>query len=222
MNFLRSIVDFVILTIGKIHWPSKSYISVSDQAKIKNMLIDNYFVILTYRKNHLSTFFVNLSTFVLTRKWGQWSHALMNIEDKVVFDQDFRLLDINKKLEMTARDRALIEATGAGVHVSPFDKVFDVHAAVLLSPKGMTLEEWRTLVDHTKKQIGKPYDTLFDIADSNRLSCVELVRTILMNLPDYEVRFKNFEDLIKKHKNLSPQMFYDCGDFSIAFEASSR
>lgn len=219
MQALRKIVDFFILGIGKIHWPSRNYIPGSDQQKIRDLLVDNYFVILTYRRNHLSTFFVNLSTFVLTGKWGQWSHALMNVEDKVVFDQDFRLLDINKRLRMTARERTLIEATGEGVHISPFDKVFDVHAAALLAPKGMTLEEWRTLVDHTKEQLGKPYDTLFDIADSRHLSCVELVRTVLMKLPNYSTRFANFEALIQQHKNLSPQMFYDCGDFDVVYEA---
>ncbi len=218
MTAFRKVIDFFISGIGKIHWKSDSYISKHDQDTIREMLVDNYFVILTYRKNHLSTFFVNLSTFILTGKWGSWSHALMNIEDKVVFDQDFRLLNVNTRLHMTARDRTLIEATGAGVHISPFEKVFDVHGAVLLTPKNLTIDEWRTLVDRTKAQLGKPYDTLFDIADAQYLSCVELIRIILMGLPDYHTRFANFEALIQKHKNLTPQMFYECSDFTVKYE----
>jgi hypothetical protein len=39
-----------------------------------------------------------------------------------------------------------------------------------------------------------------------------------MGLPDYEVRFRRFEDLIQKRKNLTPQMFYECDDFEVVFE----
>lgn len=45
----------------------------------------------------------------------------------------------------------------------------------------------------------------------------ELVRLILSNEKDYDKNFSNFEALIKKHKNLSPQMIYDCGDFDIVY-----
>lgn len=215
---IRKLIDWVILGIGKIHWPSSSYISLDTQAKIREMLVNDYYVILTYRRNHLSTFFVNLSHFALTGKWGRWSHALMNTEDSVKLDRDFRLVPFTREIKLTARDRALIEAIGTGTQVTPFEKVFDVHGVALLVPKGMTIEEWRSLVDRMRAQLGKPYDTLFNIADENQLSCVELVRLILRGLPDYDVRFANFEAMIKKRKNLTPTMIYDCEDFEVVFE----
>jgi hypothetical protein len=215
---LLAIWDWIVLSIGKIRWPSKRYISQADQEKIRSMLVDNYFIILTYRRNHLSSFFIGLANFFLTGKWAKWTHALMNLEDSVQNLQDFRIVPLDRKIELTARERVLIESIGQGSVVSPFEKVFDVHAVALLKPKNMTLEDWRSIMDNAKKQLGKPYDTLFNLADDKRLSCVELVRTILMGLPDYEVRFRRFEDLIQKRKNLTPQMFYECDDFEVVFE----
>lgn len=198
----KKIIDWVILFIGKIHWKTNHYIPPSDLTAIKELLVNDYFVILTYRKNHLSTFFVNLSNWCLTSKWGRWSHALMNLEDDVKTDDDFRL----------------VEATGAGTHYTPFDKIFDVQGVALLKPKCMTLDEWRSVMDTAKAQLGKPYDTLFDIANDNALSCVELVRRILQDVPGYEYKFAKFENMISTYDNLSPQMFYDCGDFEVVFE----
>ncbi len=202
-SFFYAIADRVIKTIGKIHWPAGTTISAEDHTRIKERLKSDYFIILTYRRNHLSSFFVCLANFVLTGRWGKWTHALMNLEDEVKDDDDFRL----------------IEATGNGTHFSPFDKVFDVHGVALLKPKSMSIEEWTGLLDRAKAQLGKPYDSLFDLKSDMALSCVELVRTVLMAQPNYATDFANFEALLAKSKNLSPQMFYDCGDFEVIYEA---
>ncbi len=201
----------IVNGLGKIHWSTKTHISYEDQEKIRDMLVGNYFVILSHRKNHLSTYMVCLANFVLTFKWGYWSHALMNLEDKVADKSDFRIVGMT--------DRALIESTGNGVHYTPFDQVFDAHGIALLKPKTMTLEKWTGVLDKAKAQLGKPYDTLFDLTNDQALSCVELVRVVLQAEPNYETDFANFEAMIKKSKNLSPQMFADCEDFEIVFEA---
>jgi len=204
----------VVTAIGKVEWMSKSRISASDTDKIRDLLTSNYFIILTRRRNHLSTYFTNLADFVLSGRWGYWSHALMNLEDEVKRDSDFKIVPLSKT--------ALIEATSAGVHKTPFEQVFDVHSAVLMKPKLMPLDHWTLILDRGKEQLGKPYDTLFNIADANSLSCVELVRYILQGEPNYEINFANFEALIKKSKNLSPQMIFDCGDFEVVFETRVR
>lgn len=210
MKLLTNLWSSLVTLIGKIHWPTSTMLSVEDQARVRQLLVDNYFVILTYRKNHLSSFFTGFASWFLTGKWSKWTHALMNLEDTVQTMADFRLVQM---------DRVLIEATGAGSIVSPFEKVFDCHAVALLKAKNMSLDEWTAVLDKAKESMGKPYDTLFDIADDSAMSCVELVRTILRDEPNYEVDFANFEALIKQHGNLSPQMFYDCGDFEVVFEA---
>lgn len=201
-NILKNIVNWVIINIGKIHWKYKNGLDSSELNIIRNMLKKDYYIILTHRKNHLSTFFVGLSNWLLVRKWGYWAHALMNLEDEVKSNDDFRL----------------IEAIGTGVKYSSFEQVFDVHGVVLLKPRSMPIEYWTAVMDKAITEIGKPYDSLFDLRNDNSLSCVELVRIALKAEADYEVNFSHFESMIQKNKNLTPEMFYSCDDFEIVYE----
>lgn len=206
MRIIRSIIDWVVVTMGEIRWKYNNGLTSEQHDKIRSMLTDDYYIILTRRNNHLSTFFVGLASFVLTGKWSHWAHALMNLENEVSKDSDFRL----------------VEATGNGVHYSEFKDVFKVHSVVLLKPKSMSVEHWTAVMDRARTHLGKPYDSLFDLKNDERLSCVELVRSALMAEPNYEVDFAEFESMIRKNKNLTPQMFYDCPDFGIAYEIRRR
>jgi hypothetical protein len=197
-----NVVNWVIITIGKVHWGYRDGLTDIELEKIRKMIEPNYYIILTHRKNHLSTFFVGFANWVVTGKWSYWAHALMNLEDKIKSDDDFRL----------------IEATGTGTHYSSFEDVFKVHGVVLLRPKNMTLKKWTAAMDKAKSELGKPYDSLFDLKNDQKLSCVELVRTALMATPDYKENFSNFEEMIKSRKNLTPQMFYESEDFVVAYE----
>lgn len=205
-KFWRSFVNWAVITIGKIHWCYRNGLTDIELDKVRKLLIPDYYIILTHRKNHLSTFFVGLASLLVTRKWSYWAHALMNLEDEVKSDDDFRL----------------VEATGAGVNYSSFNLVFEVHGVTLLKPKNMSADQWTVVMDKAITEVGKPYDSLFDLKNDNALSCVELVRTALMAEPDYEKNFANFEAMIKKRKNLTPQMFYDCPDFEIVYEVRHR
>jgi hypothetical protein len=73
-------------------------------------------------------------------------------------------------------------------------------------------------MDKANSDVGKPYDTLFDLKNDNALSCVELVRDALKATDNYEQDFANFEKMIKRSKNLDPHMFYRCADFEIIYE----
>ncbi len=206
MNILKrgyqAVVRWVVIGIGKIHWGYRDGLTDDELATVKKALIENYYIIVTHRNNHLSTYFVTLANFILTGKWSYWAHALMNLEDEVNDKTDFRL----------------VEATGDGVHYSPFDLVFQVHGVALLKPKNMSTDHWTTVLDRAKVELGKPYDTLFNIAQDNELSCVELVRAALMAEPNYATDFAEFEKMITEHHNLTPQMFYDCPDFEVVYE----
>lgn len=202
-NLWNKIVSWFILSMGKVHWEAKDTLTIEEQAKIRELLISNYYIILTHRNNHLSTFFTELANLFLTGKWGYWTHALMNMEDEVKTDGDFRL----------------IEAVGKGVQFTPFANVFDCHGVTILKPSKMSIERWTLILDKAKTELGKPYDTLFDIKNDNALSCVELCRAALMAEPDYAADFSNFETIIKKyHDNLSPDMFYGNDDFEVVYE----
>lgn len=205
IQVVKSLISKAVQLIGKIHWPACSEISEQDKIKIKDLLVPNYYIILTRRSNHLSTYFIGLSDLILRGKWGFFGHALMNTEDSVGDPTDFRL----------------VEAIGAGVQYTPFNEVFNVQAVALLKPKSMSVDKWTVVLDKAKTEIGKPYDTLFDLKNDRALSCVELVRAALMAEPDYNENFKNFEAMIKKYKNLTPSMFYDCPDFEVVFEVKA-
>jgi len=169
--------------------------------------INDYYIIATRRSNQLTTFFINLGHFLLTGKWGYYSHVLMNLEDEVADKSDFRF----------------IEATGAGTHYSTFDQVFNgVDAVALVKPRNMSLNEWTGALDSVKVHLGKPYDNLFDIKSDLEINCVELIRLALINVPNYHTRFPEFEKLVNKKKKLTPQMFLDCSDFEVVYQIRRR
>jgi uncharacterized protein YycO len=199
---LANVVNWFELQVGKIHWQPKNTLTEDEKERVRQLLSQNYYIVLTRRDNHLSTYFIQLTDLFLRGKLGFYCHALMNFEDEVKTDEDFRL----------------IEAIGSGVKLSTFDEVFDCHSVCILKPRSMTAEEWTAVLDKAKTELGKPYDTLFDLKSDKALSCVELVRTSLMAEPGYETDFANFEAMINKYKNLTPQMFRDCPDFEVVYE----
>jgi hypothetical protein len=202
MNVFHRIERAIALGIGKIHWKGRNELDAQQIEHIKGLLEKDYYILLSHRNNHLSTFFIGLLSFCLTGKWAYWCHALMNVEDEVKTDDDFRF----------------IEAVGTGVRYAGVKDVLDVHGIVLLKPKNMSLEEWTAALDKAKTELGKPYDTLFDLTNDQSLSCVELVRVALQGSPNYAADFANFEAMIKAKKNLTPSMFYDCPDFEVVYE----
>lgn len=174
-----------------------------DHDTIRQMLKDNYYIILTRRKSHLTTYLIAIASAIVDKKFSHYTHALMNVEGDLDGHVGFKL----------------IEATGKGVHYSTFMEVFDCDSVVLLTPKGLTAEEWTTVLDTVKGQLGKEYDDLFDILNAENVSCVEMVYWGLKALPNYEQRFPKLVALIEQRKNnLTPQMLYDTGELEVAFE----
>ena len=200
----NSIRNILAVMIGKINWKTKRVLSPEEFETIRQKLKDDYYIILSRHDGHLSTYAIALAHCFLTHHWGYYAHVFMNLEDTVLSDNDYRF----------------IEATGTGVHISGFSGVFDdqTSSVALLKPKSMSLDKWTSVMDKAKTELGKPYDTLFDLANDNKLSCVELVRDALRNEPNYETDFANFEAMIADAKNLDPQMFYECSDFVVEYE----
>jgi len=204
LPIFAKIVNAASITIGKINWKTKRVLHPSEVATIKEKLKNDYYIILTRHPGHLSTYAISIAHFFLDGDFGYYGHAMMNLEDEVTRAGDFRF----------------IEATGAGVHYSGFDAAFDdqTGSVALLKPKALTLMEWTDVMDYAKTQLGKPYDTLFDIASDKALSCVELVRVALQIMPTYETDFADFEARIKKGKNFDPETFRECTDFEVVYE----
>ena len=201
---LQRIQIAFIKAMAKVKWQPTELLSDGDKAELKKLYAENYFITATRRRNYLSTFFIGLSHWFLTGRWGFYTHVLMNLEDVVTSDADYRF----------------IEATGNGTHYSDFPEItHDVDAVCLLKPISMTLAEWTACLDQAKTLLGRPYDNLFNLVNAEEINCVELVRRALQALPDYETRFAAFEKIIQKKKGkLTPQMLVDCTDFHIFWE----
>lgn len=200
------IKNAISTAIGKINWKVDvdDVLSEAERAHIRKVLRKNHCIILTRHAGHLSTYAIAFANFFLTGKWGFYAHALMNLENEVKYSRDFRF----------------VEATGLGVHYSNFDEVFDdqIGSVALMKPKSMSLEHWTDVLDKARSEVGKPYDTLFDLRNDKAISCIELIRIALSKEPNYEKDFANFERMIKEAKNLAPHMLYDCPDFEIIYE----
>jgi hypothetical protein len=171
---------------------------------LKLALADSYYIILTRRKTHLSTYLVCFMTFVKTLKWPQYTHALMN-------------LDLVSDPEQYERFK-LMEATGSGVHFSRFEDVFNCDYVCLLQPRKIDPLEWESVMRGLASQLGKPYDMVFDLKDDSRVSCVEMCLDALRDNPNYKDDCHFLENMVHKVGNLTPQMFRECDDFDVILE----
>lgn len=201
--FKNKLMHWGTLVVAKVSWKQDKGITEDEKQELRQLLTKDYYVIATRRDNMLSCFFINLGHFIYTGRWGYYTHVLMNMEDEVKSDADFRL----------------IEAAMKGVHFLTLDEmVNNCDAIALLKPKNLTLDDWTIAMDKAKAQLGKPYDTLFDISNEHQLSCVELVRIALMAVPNYFQKFSHFENFIAKKRNLTPNMFIESPDFEVVWE----
>ena len=170
-----------------------------DWTAIRDLVTPNYYFILTRRRLHLTTYLIEVASKITTKKTAFWSHALGNVDDG------------------SGSDLKFIEATKIGVHFSPFEKVFDCDAVVLLEPLNLTQEEWVRVIDAMLSFNGRKYDNLFDLTNDEELSCIEVLYQAI-RLAKVEDKFPHLMQMVKKVKNIAPEMLYGCPDLKIAFE----
>lgn len=176
----------------------------ADHDQIKQLLATEHYIVLNWRKSHLTTWLIGLISLVKEKKWPRYTHALMNVD---------REGDSSKWSQFL-----LMEATGTGVHPSTFMQVFDCDHVCLLRPKNLSSEKWDAVIQGLLEQDGYSYDNLFDLSDQTRVSCVELVLNALKKSPSYAQDFPHLEEMIQKVGNLTPQMYRECEDFEVVFE----
>lgn len=188
---------------GKITFKKKNLIDQEKRQQIAEKLASGYYIILTGDKHTLSGIVVSFLSWIKTGRWARYTHALMNC-DNITDPSD-------------THSFKFVEATSVGVHLSNFEHVFACDYVCLLSPKNISNVEWTAIIDALLTQQGTRYDDLFDLSDSSRVSCVELVLNAL-KASDYTEHFQHLEYLINKEKNLVPQMFRDCEDLTVSIE----
>jgi len=202
-TWIYKIYHWLAMLPGKISFSKKNYLSVTTKNELARLLADGYYIILTGEKHHLSSIIVSFLSWIKTGVWANYTHALMNC-DNITDSTD-------------TESFKFVEATGVGVHTSTFDQVFACDAVCLLTPINIDNAEWTQIIDALLKQKGKPYDDLFDLSDDTHVSCVELVLNAL-KAAKYDEEFADLKRLIEKEKNLVPQMYRTCQDFTVKYE----
>ena len=177
-----------------------------DHNELRRKLSSGYYVILTAGHPALSGPAVKLATRIKNGYWPTFTHALMNVD--------------NEDDPLASHRFKLVESIERGVTYNTFMRVFDCDVVALLRPKGFTEEQWERALERAKADVGKPYDTLFDLVDDTKMSCVELVRDALKGSFDteeqYKEHFKHFESMIEENDgDLIPEMYYRCEDFEV-------
>lgn len=218
---LRKIIDFVSLKlISPFNWGRIKFLLTGrefnlrpyDREYARRLMNLSPYLWVSRRRTHLTSYLISFSDFALALwlwmkskfkgprpRWGYWTHAFLS--------------DQNEKL---------IEAVAKGVQEAYFDDVFDCDSVACLAPSFATDEEWKqvsnVVIEMARKQLGKKYDTIFNIADDSEVSCIELVRVALRALPQYDLRFRDFEAMIQQYKNVTPQMLYESKSFRVVWE----
>ena len=189
----------------------------SDRESARELMTLGSYLWVSRRDSHLTTYLISFLDWLLVLKtwikngregrhprFGFWSHAFMNYDNNEI-----------------------VEAVGKGVVRNFFDEAFDCDAIAALVPKNISRLEWDMLrpkiSQELEKQIGKKYDTNFDLSEDATVSCIELVRLVLKNeVEDYELKFSEFETMIKMYKNVTPQMLYESKDFAVVWEVRRK
>lgn len=188
-----------------------------DREAARELMSYRTYVWVSRRDTHLTTYLISFSDWALSLgvwikhkfkgkrpRFGFWSHAFLNYDNN-----------------------ELVEAVAKGVKRNFFDEVFDCDAVAALVPRNMTINEWSALQpfisEEMLKQLGKKYDSVFDLSEEDRVSCIELVRLVLKKrVPDYHLKFANFETMIEMYKNVTPQMLYESEDFVCVWEVRRK
>lgn len=218
----KAIVRFVSLkilspckwTFAKFFFTGRAYdLRPADREFARSLMQKRIHLWVSRRDTHLTTYLISFSDWVLSLgvwlkngrkgkrpRFGFWSHAFLNYDDN-----------------------ELVEAVAKGVQKAYFDEVFDCDSVAALLPKKISVSEWEDLQplidEEMMKQVGKKYDTMFDISKDDQLSCIELVRLVLKNkVHDYDLKFSEFETMIRTYKNVTPQMLYESNDFVVVWE----
>lgn len=220
--FFKKILNFVSLkivspfkwTFLKFFFTGRAYDLRPVDREFARDLMKKYTLLwVSRRETHLTTYFISFFDWALSLcawvrhgfkgkrpRFGFYSHAFFNYDDN-----------------------ELVEAVAKGVQKVFFDDVFDCDAVAALIPKYISEAEWDRMQDEINQeleaQLGKQYDTGFDLKDENAVSCIELVRLVLKKrVPDYELKFKCFETMIQLYGNVTPQMLYESDDFEVVWE----
>lgn len=198
------LADYVFLKlVNNINWKwarkiiigQYNSLTFEDKTIAEKIIIENeYLICLTRQSSYLTTILISLATYIVSRKKTYYTHALM-FERGTAF-----------------------EATAIGTHLSAASHIIECDGIVFLRPTGMTQEFWVMMLEEARRNLDRPYDSLFDLSNDREISCIEYVYDSMKTIPGYMSRWPTFMGMVEKQGNITPQMLLDSGDFEIVLE----
>jgi hypothetical protein len=114
----------------------RSYDLTDEQlAQLRELFARDNYIILTWRKTHLTSYFIGAMSWLRSGKWPSYAHALMNV-DNSESPEGFKFM----------------EATRPGVHWSTFEQVFDCDRVAVLVPSKMDPAQWTAVLSRMTKE----------------------------------------------------------------------
>lgn len=207
--FGKSLISHIMLNIiGRMNWTGLKYFFTGreydlrdeDITEIVRAMKSQRLIGLSYRETHFTSYCINTIYFFLSGRLREFSHAWLGprpFEDSL--------------------DLRIIESVAEGVRSAPFWKVLLVDAVALLKPKYFHPDKWAELDIEAEKDVGHIiYDIYGRYMDPSERNCIEqVVFRMLHSDPDC---LPGTTALMKKYKQLTPQMIYDSGDFEVILE----
>jgi hypothetical protein len=202
---------FMLRIVGQMNWTGWKYLFTGREYDLEphqikeacEILKAQNCVGLSYKSTHFTSFLIMLGHFLMTGHWIKWCHAWMNIEGDI----------------KDSKDLEIYESISAGLVKSPFWKVFNSDAIILLKPKNLSEEQWQDVLQYLKDKLGTPYDICMDEQKDDQLNCVEtVVRSILRANPN---ALPIISRMMKRYGQLTPAMLL-YGDFEIVAKFKGR
>lgn len=205
---MRTIYYFFMLRImSGLNWTGFKYfffgreydVTDEDIKTACNYLLTDRYVGLCFRDTHFSSYPITLAHWLLTGDWMKWSHAWINVDD----------------MASDSKDLVIYESVAKGLIKSPFWKVLNCDAIVLLKPKYLANDEWYKVTEYLNKKLGTHYDAMLNEKNDDELDCIEtVVNAILSANPK---ALPNISRMMKNYGQLTPQMAL-YGDFTVALK----
>lgn len=125
----------------------------------------------------------------------------------------------------------ILESSKSNVHLSPFDEMIDVDEILVLGlrPRGPLSASYAALL----QRLGTPFDVAFDLSDTTRLTCAELIAEVFPELK-LPVRYASGrlaiipDDLARLALNRSPHLAFkryiraEAGGFAVGSAGAVR
>jgi hypothetical protein len=221
VGLIQKIIDFISFKIiSPFNWTrirflfkGRAYdLTSEDREYARKLMSQCTHIWVSRRQTHLTTYLINFADFALALfywaksnfhgprpKFGYWAHAFINTSATKI-----------------------VEAVAVGVREINFDDAFDVDSVAALLPSKIPWDLWlqvsALVVKKAEAQEGKKYDSIFNIMDDSKVSCIELVRLALRELGAYQEYFFDFERTISQYKNVTPDMLYHSKSFNVVWE----